>query len=630
MLGGRKIVAMCTSRLNEMENSRFIMEINRLLSEHGASLFIYAINTDLYWDDRNIRADSFVFSLIDYSVTDAVIIMHEKIKSTTVTEQIISDAGEYGVPVIIVDGEHEGCAGVSYDYAAGFEEIVRHVIEEHGAKRPHFMGGFKDNPYSEERLAVFRKVIEENSIPFSQDMVSYGDFWARPSHDAAERLFERSELPDAIICANDIMAINVCSVIQSHGMRVPEDIIVTGFDGIDEINFSEPSLTSCYCGTAGFSEPLMRILETVLDGGELPEPVILKPLMLPNTSCGCGKHDFSGPSVHLTNFNDRFYRYQDDSIKLSVIAENIQSKTSISAAAKPLNDLMLHDLTVIISREATEPTSDYFAKMKKRLLGEDMFLFYDAADRKHTQREFDRNEIIPGLEEVISKGYPLIFNVMTFMDAPLGYICFHYYDYDIVNYCRIPQIVSTLSWGIGGFVNMQYQHYLTSRIEDMYRFDHLTGLYNRISFCKEFEKLRKKLTGRHIPITVILADLDGLKNINDTCGHSAGDNAISVTARALQNSCPPGALCVRFGGDEMIAIVSGECDHLKIRQDIGIYLDNYNRSNDLPYTVSASVGVYRTDSDSDTDLELLVRESDGDMYAEKQAKKKRKNRRKTE
>lgn len=621
MLGGRKIVAMCTSRLNEMENNRFIIEINRLLAEHGASLFIYAINTDLYWDDRNIRADSFVFSLIDYSITDAVIIMHEKVKSGTVTEQIISEAREYGIPVILVDGEHEGCASVSYDYAAGFEKIVRHVIEEHGVKKPHFMGGFKGNPYSEERLRVFRKVLEENGIPFTQDMVSYGDFWATPSHDAAEKLFERSELPDAVICANDIMAINVCSVIQSHGLRVPEDIIVTGFDGIDEVNFSEPAMASCYCGTAGFSEPVMKILKTVLAGGDIPEPVVIEPSMQPNASCGCGRHDISCPSVHLTNFNDRFYRYQDDSIKLSVIAENVQSKTSISAAARPLNAPMLHDLTVVISREATEPTSDYFSKMKKRLLKDDMFLFYDSSGCK--QRDFDRSEIIPGLENVIAKGYPLIFNVMTFMDAPLGYICFHYYDYDIVHYCRIPQIVSTLSWGIGGFVNMQYQHYLTSRIEDMYRFDHLTGLYNRISFCKEFEKLMKKLSGKHIPITVILADLDGLKNINDTCGHSAGDDAISVTARALQNSCPPGTLCVRFGGDEMIAVVSGECEPQKIRQDIGIYLDNYNRSNDLPYTVSASVGVYCTDSDSDTDLELLVRESDGDMYSEKQAKKKK-------
>ena len=625
MLGGRKIVAMCTSRLNEVENTRFITEVSKRLSEQNASLFLYAINTDLYWDDRNIRADSFVFSLIDYSVTDAVIIMHEKVKSDTVSEQIINEAHAAGVPVIVVDGTHEGCASVVYDYEKGFEAVVRHVIEEHGARKPHYMGGFKDNAFSEERLDVFRRVIEENGIPFSPDMVSYGDFWASPAREAAKRLLERRELPDAVICANDIMAMNVADVIMKKGLKIPEDIIVTGFDGIDEIHYSSPAITSSRCGTSGFTEPVLSILDTILNGGGIPEQQVIIPELILNASCGCCENHIKEHPLPINNFNDRFYRYQDDNIKLAVIAENIQSRNSIEEAAAQLDNDMLRDLSVIISRQATEPTSDYFTKMKKRLLGEDMFLFYDANCPKPCQRDFDRSEIIPHLEEVLSDGYPLIFNVMTFMDAPLGYICFHYRSYDIVNYCRIPQIVSTLSWGIGGFVTMQYQHYLTSRIEDMYRFDDLTGLYNRTSFSREFEKKRKDLAGKHVPITVILADLDGLKHINDTCGHSAGDDAISVTALALQNACPPGSLCVRFGGDEMLAIVDGDCDIDRIRKDIGQYLDNYNKSHDLGYTVSASVGIFRTDSENVTDFDMLVRESDGDMYSEKQAKKKRKN-----
>ncbi len=623
MLGGRKIVAMCTSRLNEVENTRFITEVSKRLAQQNSNLFLYAINTDLYWDDRNIRADSFVFGLIDYSVTDTVIIMHEKVKSDTVSKQIIREASANGVPVIIVDGTHEGCSSVVYDYEKGFEAVVRHVIEEHGARKPHYMGGFKGNEYSEERLRVFRKVIEENGIAFSQDMVSYGNFWASPSREAAEKLLSRKELPDAVICANDIMAMNVADVIIRHGLRVPEDIIVTGFDGIDEIYYSSPAITSSSCGTSGFTEPVLSILDTVLGGGEPTEQAVIVPELILNTSCGCHKMPAQKHPLPINNFNDRFYRYQDDNIKLAVIAENVQSRNSIEEAAAQLDNDMLRDMSVIISREATEPTSDYFLKMKQRLLGEDMFLFYDSACPRPCQRDFDRSEIIPQLDEVLAEGYPLIFNVMTFMDAPLGYICFHYRSYDIVNYCRIPQIVSTLSWGIGGFVNMQYQHYLTSRIEDMYRFDDLTGLYNRTSFSREFEKKRRELAGKHVPITVILADLDGLKHINDTCGHSAGDDAISVTAKALQSACPPDSLCVRFGGDEMLAIVYGECDLAKIRQDIGQYLDNYNKSRDHGYTVSASVGIFRTDSVNVTDLEMLVRESDGDMYSEKQAKKKK-------
>lgn len=629
MLGGRKIIAMCTSLLSDIENSRFIMQLNKLLAENNSSLFIYAINSDLHWDDRNIRADSSVFSLIDYSVTDAVIIMYEKIKSTAVTERIIKEASEHGVSVIMVDGEHPGCTGVRYDYGKGFEALVRHVMEVHHPKRPHFLGGFKDNPYSIERLEVFRKVIEEYGFTFTDDMVSYGNFWAAPARAAAEKLFGRSELPDAVICANDIMAINVCSVIFGHGLKVPDDIIVTGFDGIDEINFMYPRITSAYCGTAGLSESVFNIITDILEKGIVPEPEAVVPKPVFCDSCGCKGAESAFSSLRLGHFNDRFYRYQDDNIKLAAVAEGVQLQEDTASAADCIRNMMPEDeilssLSIIIDRRATENTFDYFEKMKKQYLGDELFLFYDSDDKDFIQRGFSRSEIIPNAEKVIARGYPLIFNVISFMDAPIGYICFHYYSYDEVNYCCIPAIVSSLSWGMGGFVNMQYQRYLTSRIEDMYRFDHLTGLYTRLSFQKEYERLMKSLEGRSVPVTVIITDLDGLKYINDNCGHSAGDNAISVTARALQNSCPPGALCVRYGGDEMLAVIDGECDLVKIKTGIKNYLDTYNRSHSLEYEISASVGIYCTDSSDMAELDQLVRRSDADMYAEKQAKKKKK------
>ena len=80
-------------------------------------------------------------------------------------------------------------------------------------------------------------------------------------------------------------------------------------------------------------------------------------------------------------------------------------------------------------------------------------------------------------------------------------------------------------------------------------------------------------------MVVIMADLDGLKYINDFFGHEDGDNAIAVCAKALKDSCPPEALCLRFGGDEMLAFICGECDPVAIVNSIADKLDAYNASS---------------------------------------------------
>ena len=137
----------------------------------------------------------------------------------------------------------------------------------------------------------------------------------------------------------------------------------------------------------------------------------------------------------------------------------------------------------------------------------------------------------------------------------------------------------------------------------------------------EFEKMKRSFEGKKVSLNVILIDLDGLKHINDNFGHGAGDNAIRVIATALKEACPEDALCVRFGGDEMLAVIPGESSPDEIKQDINRRITRYNNKECKPYLISASTGIYRTDSTQNTDFEYLVKEADAAMYAEKQEKR---------
>lgn len=621
MINGRKTIALCTSRLNDPENGQFVAGLNKLLSKDETSLLIYNINTDLYWNDDDLHAEASVFSLIDFSVTDVIVIMYEKIKSDYITRQLMEKARNTGTPIIIVDSKRADCVSICFDYARGFEKVVSHVIEDHGVKSACIISGFKGNSFSEERVNVFRKVLERNGLPFSDDMVYYGNFWAKPACKAAEDIIASGNVPEAVICANDIMAINVCSVFQEHGYRIPEDIIITGFDGIDEINYSSPRLTSCYCGTAGLSEAVYNAAAEILSGSYVPGVRLVEPTLILSDSCGCEHSGELMTSNRLRSFNDRFYRYQDDNMKLSRISENMLSSRDLFEAACRLFDDVVSDIRVVINRSAADTTCNYFSDKPYDYIEDDMFLFFQKNASSFRQFPMKRKDIAPDIDQLVQSGYPVIFNVISFLNVPLGYICFHFRDYDIINYTKLPSVAQAVGSGLGGFINIQYQHYLTARIEDMYRLDHLTGLYNRQSFSMEFSRQMELLSQKSVPVTVILADLDGLKNINDRYGHAAGDNAIRVTAEALRKSCPDNALCVRFGGDEMLAVICGSCNAMEIKAKIKKHLSVYNASSGNGYKVSASVGTFITNSSGDVSFEALVKASDEDMYTEKMSKK---------
>ena len=105
------------------------------------------------------------------------------------------------------------------------------------------MAGLPDNPFSIERVDAYRRVLKEHQIPFEEDHVLYGEFWEAPAKRALRSYLDAGgEVPEAFICANDTMAVTVCDELVERGVRVPQDCIVTGFDGF---------LSN---GSAGFSD----------------------------------------------------------------------------------------------------------------------------------------------------------------------------------------------------------------------------------------------------------------------------------------------------------------------------------------------------------------------------------------
>lgn len=625
MIGEYKIIAVCLSKIHSAVSHELTVELNRAVCDMGYRVFVYNTCSDLFWNSVDEIGEASVYELLDYSVLDAVVIFDERIKNKTIVKRIIGNSHNADIPVFIIDGhDYSGCVNIRFDYKAGFAEVVRHVVCEHGIHDVHLIGGIKGNEFSDQRTEVFKQVMAENGVEVTDDMISYGQFWSDPAQQAVEKLIAENRLPKAIICANDAMAIAVCETLRKHEIFVPNDIVVTGFDGIEEINFCQPSITSCKCSYAEIAAKIKELLPQCESGRLRSGDFTVVPQLIISESCGCEGHFNMDYADYISRVSNRFYRYQDEEHSLMKLSAKVQTSESFAHASEHLKQRnnVIYNACILLNRTCIDSTINLLELPDNETHFEDkMYLFFDSDNNSQDEnRNITLKEIVPGLNEKLKMGYPLIFTALNFSNIPLGYVCFTFYNYSISNYCKIPQTCNALNNAIGGLHNLQYMRFLAGKIEQTYRLDSLTGLNNRTSFAKEFDKLAIRLSPED-KITVIMADLDRLKYINDTFGHDEGDIALRAVATALKSACPKGTILARFGGDEMLGVVASPVDRFEIRSALDSSLSEHNARAGKPYEVSASLGVYITSPGEDLTLEELVKKTDRLMYNEKSRKK---------
>src|SRR5450830_1224288 len=149
------------------------------------------------------------------------------------------------VPTVLLDRAPKelGIDLVAVDNAAGGALAAAHLLEL-GRRRIACIGGPADIDISRERIAGLRQTLLDGGVALPDDLLVYADFTSVGGYLAARSLLAKAQLPDAIFCCNDLMAIGALRAAAERGIDVPDALSVVGFDDIDLAQFVHPPLTS--------------------------------------------------------------------------------------------------------------------------------------------------------------------------------------------------------------------------------------------------------------------------------------------------------------------------------------------------------------------------------------------------
>jgi DNA-binding LacI/PurR family transcriptional regulator len=180
-----------------------------------------------------------------------------------------------------------GTPSVLVDNGAGMREAVEHLLDVHGKRRIFFVRGPAMNEEAESRFAVYRQVLAERGMTTDESLQYIGDFQPSAGRVAMERALDQKLEFDAVVAANDSMAIGALEALKARGVRVPEQVALVGFDDVEEARFLDPPLSTVRQPLYEQGKHAVRLLVAQIQGQQNPADVVLRTQLVVRRSCGC-------------------------------------------------------------------------------------------------------------------------------------------------------------------------------------------------------------------------------------------------------------------------------------------------------------------------------------------------------
>ncbi|MBQ9982995.1 MAG: GGDEF domain-containing protein [Lachnospiraceae bacterium] len=278
-MGRRKNIALFVAMI-ENEFSYAICEGALLAAEEiDANLFIFPAGIiDAEYDDVEANCYRYqyntLYSCAQCKEIDIVIMEYGSLASYLNDERKRSFLEGLGnVPIILLAGQEDGYSSICVDNCIGLQAAIEHLIQQKNCRKIGFVSGPIDTSQdARERLDVFKNTMVQNDLPVEEDRIVYGNF-SEFSKEIVEDLLIRHPDTEAIVFANDHMAIGGYQAMRKLGLEPGKDILVTGFDDSPTAKVLEPNLTTVRVDAKELSYRAVLAAPDVLNGKEVHQMI---------------------------------------------------------------------------------------------------------------------------------------------------------------------------------------------------------------------------------------------------------------------------------------------------------------------------------------------------------------------
>lgn len=579
------------------------------------------------------KSECNIFSYINFQMLDGLLYLRGSIRSAEAREQIDAFLAEQKIPLLVLDDACDKFPSLKMDDRSAFAAITDHLLSVHGLTDLICLTGPESHETAVQRALGFRDAMEKHGLAVSEDDIIYGDYWYDSAKAlAAEFISGKRRLPQGVVCGNDPMAKMLCDEMLVNGYRIPDDIMITGYDASLTETKSLIPLTSYVRKNFRLGAQGVAKLYEMMTGATCKLTQTERIEVITGESCACRTDlDYLRHQIRVNEQLDAFdslFRNSNMGIRvtrhetLDSCMDAIRRSIYLIRSCKEFYLCLCEDWE---GGGALENPSEYRREgFPQHML---MKIIVNGGENAVVTKPFPASKMLLRLHEDRDKPATFFFSPLHHDDRFFGVSVVSFGDkldsYDRI-YCEWLANVNTAL----EFVRMQtYLKRFNNRIYLSSIRDVLTGLYNHEGYTKFTEECFSAAKNEHRRFLLLFASLDSLRQINETYGHSEGDSALTVLANAVNNSCTTYERCARI--EDADFAVMGYQDYesdacQRMIYAITGYLEHYNQSSRKPYKISATFGYfcdYIPEDATLTEIEQSILSQIGESRVSRQSEK---------
>ena len=623
-----KHIAVIVAGIDEEYQRTVIEGIIDCAKANNANLSVFSAFGGVLGSSKYDIGEYNIYSLPNYKEFDGVILMTNTICDVNEKKKIVESVKASGIPAVFLDCEDDpSFYNIRIDNTDAMRAIIQHVITEHDATTINFISGPLSNPEAQARYEAFLHVMAENRLIADARRIYFGEFRPQDGEQAVkEFLASGMKMPDAIICANDAMALAAMRTLEKNGFSIPDDVIVTGFDDTYNARHYCPALTTV-------SRPLREMGYQACDlmlnvaSGKTPEHVVsleAKPVF--TESCGC----HSAEIEDIKAYKKGIFSIVDDTRNDLTLLNRLTSRLAeVETAEEGMNILSQFVERLECRRFTLCLCAEWNAVYAGSMANEYQIHGYTktmSAPLIWTEGEISSVDSFHSIDmfpmTMRGGGHVNFFLPLHFRERCLGYY--------IITDCDFPMkslvchsLLMNISNSVENIRKLLHLNNVIAELDRLYVIDPLCGIYNRNGFIREADTIYKRCLETGEPLLISFIDMDGLKLINDNYGHKEGDFALQRLSSVIRDCCSSTQICARFGGDEFIILGAGALpdEAESLERLFNKRLVDINHILHKPYELAASIGTYVSKVQENVTLFSMITAADELMYDRKKKKK---------